>query len=95
MCYLCRETGHMSWNCPQKAQWDQYRAERDQATKNPDHHVSNVEIELLEDPEDQVNVASMTRAQRRKVGLPPIEDQSKVPEPRKTGRRKNDSGTLC
>lgn len=29
LCYLCCETGHRSWNCPVKVQWDQFLADKD------------------------------------------------------------------
>jgi hypothetical protein len=51
--------------------------------------VSNIEIELLNKFEDLVDVASMTMAQRQKAGLPTIQDESKVPEPRKARTKDN------
>ena len=88
-CFLCGGADHRSWNCPKKAQWDQFLADQEKINKKQDHHVSNVEIELIEEPEESVGVATMTRAQRLKAGLLPIQDESREPEPRKA-RTKED-----
>ena len=45
--------------------------------------MSNVEIEFIEEPEDLVEVTTMTRAQWLKAGLLPIQDELREPEPRK------------
>lgn len=71
----------MSWNCPLKVQWDQFLADKDHRAKQQDDHVSNVEIELLDNEEDPVDVTGMTRAQCQVAGLPSIPGESNAPEP--------------
>lgn len=89
VCYFCDGFGHRRWNCPKKKQWEEFLASMEKKTRNPDDHMGNVEIEALEEPEDLVNVADMTRAQQQKAGLSPIGDEGKEPEPRKTNNEED------